>query len=96
MGSYYRAKTAELEVRVAENTQNLRRLEAQRNELNAKGERKRVVEQKERRTHNDADEEARREEEAERKTEETGKGAEKDAREERTGARSRDERLKMR
>ena len=37
VSSYYRAKTAELEVRVAENTQNLRRLEAQRNELNSKG-----------------------------------------------------------
>jgi hypothetical protein len=37
LAAYYRAKAAELEVRVAENTQNLRRLEAQRNELNARG-----------------------------------------------------------
>lgn len=35
--SYYQSKIEELEVVVREKTQNLRRLEAQRNELNSKG-----------------------------------------------------------
>lgn len=35
--TYYRAKIAELEVQVREKAQNFRRLEAQRNEINAKG-----------------------------------------------------------
>ena len=35
--SYYRAKIEEYEVAVRDKTQNLRRLEAQRNELNHKG-----------------------------------------------------------
>jgi hypothetical protein len=34
---YYKGKIEELEIRVREKTQNLRRLEAQRNELNTKG-----------------------------------------------------------
>lgn len=35
---YYKGKIEELEILVREKTQNLRRLEAQRNELNTKGE----------------------------------------------------------
>ena len=35
--SYYKAKIEELEINVRDKTQNLRRLEAQRNELNGKG-----------------------------------------------------------
>lgn len=34
---YYKGKIEELEILVREKTQNLRRLEAQRNELNTKG-----------------------------------------------------------
>lgn len=36
--SYYKAKIEEFEIAVRDKTQNLRRLEAQRNELNTKGE----------------------------------------------------------
>ena len=36
--SYYKAKIEEHEIAVRDRTQNLRRLEAQRNELNTKGE----------------------------------------------------------
>jgi hypothetical protein len=35
--NYYRSKIAELEVQERDSTQNLRRLEAQRNDLNSKG-----------------------------------------------------------
>ena len=35
--AYYSSKVDELEVKLREKSQNLRRLEAQRNELNAKG-----------------------------------------------------------
>ena len=35
--NYYRSKIAELEVQERDRTQNLRRLEAQRNDLNSKG-----------------------------------------------------------
>uniref|UniRef100_A0A3B4WQ73 ATPase AAA-type core domain-containing protein n=1 Tax=Seriola lalandi dorsalis TaxID=1841481 RepID=A0A3B4WQ73_SERLL len=37
ISNYYSSKIDELEVVVREKTQNLRRLEAQRNELNSKG-----------------------------------------------------------
>lgn len=37
--AYYKAKIEEYEIAVRDKTQNLRRLEAQRNELNSKGER---------------------------------------------------------
>lgn len=41
--SYYITKIEELQLIVAEKSQNLRRLQAQRNELNAKGKRKRQM-----------------------------------------------------
>ena len=41
--SYYITKIEELQLIVAEKSQNLRRLQAQRNELNAKGTPKRVT-----------------------------------------------------
>lgn len=37
LAMYYRAKTEELELRIRDKAHNLRRLEAQRNELNTQG-----------------------------------------------------------
>lgn len=37
LSTYYRAKTEELELRIRDKAHNLRRLEAQRNELNTQG-----------------------------------------------------------